>query len=89
MTHKVYVKLNQTFITPFDREDIAELTARLDDVLDFVNGASDRLMTYKIDCPPPAAAEAGGGDCAAGRSICPRRCRCWEAGRNSAALRGD
>jgi predicted phosphate transport protein (TIGR00153 family) len=57
MTHKVYVKLNQTFITPFDREDIAELTSRMDDVLDRVNGASDRLMIYKIDCPPAAAAE--------------------------------
>ncbi len=57
MTHRVYVKLNQTFITPFDREDIHELASRLDDVLDFVNAASDRLITYKIDCPPPAAAE--------------------------------
>ncbi len=57
MTHKLYIKLNQTFITPFDREDIHELAARLDDILDFVNGASDRLLTYKIDCPPPEAAE--------------------------------
>ncbi len=57
MTHQVYVKLNQTFITPFDREDIHELASRLDDILDFVNGASDRLVTYKIDDPPAAAAE--------------------------------
>jgi predicted phosphate transport protein (TIGR00153 family) len=57
MTHKVLVKLNQTFITPFDREDIHELASRLDDVLDFVNAASDRLITYKIDCPPVEAAE--------------------------------
>lgn len=57
MTHKVYIKLNQTFITPFDREDIHELASRLDDVLDFINGASDRLVTYKIGNPPPAAAE--------------------------------
>ena len=57
MTHKLYVKLNQTFITPFDREDIHELASRLDDILDFVNGASDRLLTYKIDDPPAAAAE--------------------------------
>lgn len=57
MTHKVYVKLNQTFITPFDREDIHELASRLDDVLDYVNGASDRLLTYKIENPPVAAAE--------------------------------
>jgi len=57
MTHQVFVRLNQTFITPFDREDIHELASRLDDVLDFVNAASDRLITYKIDCPPAAAAE--------------------------------
>jgi hypothetical protein len=57
MTHKVLVKLNQTFITPFDREDIHELASRLDDVLDFVNAAGDRLITYKIDCPPVEAAE--------------------------------
>ena len=57
MTHKVFVKLNQTFITPFDREDIHELASRLDDILDFVNAASDRLITYKIECPPAAAAE--------------------------------
>jgi len=57
MTHKVYIKLNQTFITPFDREDIHELASRLDDILDFVNGASDRLVTYKIDNPPTAAGE--------------------------------
>ena len=57
MTHQVFVRLNQTFITPFDREDIHELASRLDDILDFVNSASDRLITYKIECPPAAAAE--------------------------------
>ncbi|MGA2992452.1 MAG: DUF47 family protein, partial [Candidatus Korobacteraceae bacterium] len=38
-------------------EDIHELASRLDDILDFVNGASDRLLTYNIDNPPAAAAE--------------------------------
>jgi len=57
MTHQVFVRLNQTFITPFDREDIHELASRLDDILDFVNAASDRLITYKIESPPAAAAE--------------------------------
>lgn len=55
MTHKILVKLNQTFITPFDREDIHALTSSLDDVLDFINGASDRLLTYKITQPSPSA----------------------------------
>jgi predicted phosphate transport protein (TIGR00153 family) len=55
MTHQVLVKLNQTFITPFDREDIHLLASSLDDVLDFVYGASDRLLTYKITQPSPSA----------------------------------
>ena len=37
MTHSIITTLNQTFITPFDREDIHRLTSSLDDVLDFVN----------------------------------------------------
>ncbi len=55
MTHKILIKLNQTFITPFDREDIHLLASSLDDVLDFINGASDRLLTYKITEPSPSA----------------------------------
>ncbi len=55
MTHRILIKLNQTFITPFDREDIHALTSSLDDVLDFINGASDRLLTYKITQPSPSA----------------------------------
>jgi len=57
MTHAVFVKLNQTFITPFDREDIHRLASSLDDVLDFINSAADRIMMYKIKTPPPAAFE--------------------------------
>jgi len=55
MTHRILIKLNQTFITPFDREDIHLLTSSLDDVLDFINGASDRLLTYKITQQSPSA----------------------------------
>jgi len=55
MTHRILVKLNQTFITPFDREDIHLLASSLDDVLDFVYSASDRLLTYKITQPSPSA----------------------------------
>ncbi len=60
MTHAIFTKLNQTFITPFDREDIHTLTSSLDDVLDFVNSAATRLILYKIENPPPAAAELAG-----------------------------
>lgn len=56
-THAIITKLNQTFITPFDREDIHRLASSLDDVLDFVNAAAVRLVMYKITQPPPTAAE--------------------------------
>jgi predicted phosphate transport protein (TIGR00153 family) len=56
MTHAIYTKLNQTFITPFDREDIHRLAATIDDVLDFVYAAGERLVMYKIRAVPPEAA---------------------------------
>lgn len=57
IAHAVFVKLNSSFITPFDREDILTLASSIDDVLDFINAAADRLTTYKI-CNPPAEAVA-------------------------------
>jgi len=59
-THAIITKLNQTFITPFDREDIHRLASSLDDVLDFVNVAATRLSMYKILEPPVASAELAG-----------------------------
>src|SRR5207249_5752227 len=56
-THAIIAKLNQTFITPFDREDIHKLATSLDDVLDFIHAAAERLTMYKITIAPPAAAE--------------------------------
>ena len=60
MTHRILIKLNQTFITPFDREDIHLLASSLDDVLDFVYSASDRLLTYKIDAAFAIGQDTGG-----------------------------
>ena len=59
-THAIITKLNQSFITPFDREDIHRLASSLDDVLDFVNSAALRLVMYKIATPPPVSAELAG-----------------------------
>jgi len=56
MTHNILTKLNQTFITPIDREDIHQLASSLDDVLDFVYAAGVRLIMYKITSAPEAAA---------------------------------
>jgi hypothetical protein len=59
-THAIITKLNQTFITPFDREDIHRLASSLDDVLDYMNAAATRLVMYKILQPPVASAELAG-----------------------------
>jgi len=56
LTHKVLTRLNQTFITPLDREDIHQLASSLDDVLDYIYAAGTRLVMYRISAPPPAAA---------------------------------
>jgi uncharacterized protein len=47
ITVKTYEQLNKSFITPFDREDIHELTAHIDDVVDSINGISRRVFLYK------------------------------------------
>jgi uncharacterized protein len=60
MTHSILVKLNSTFITPFDREDIHALASAMDDVLDYVYAAGERLVMYKIAAAPKAASELAG-----------------------------
>ena len=60
MTHAILVKLNSTFITPFDREDIHALASAMDDVLDYVYAAGERLVMYKIHSAPSAAPELAG-----------------------------
>ena len=57
MTHKVLTRLNQTFITPLDREDIHQLASSLDDVLDYIYAAGARMVMYRISVPPAAAGE--------------------------------
>ena len=47
-------RLNTTFITPIDREDIHALATRLDDVLDFIEAAAERLVVYRIKEPTSA-----------------------------------
>lgn len=46
--HEIYDRLNQTFITPIDPEDIHALAALLDDVLDYIEDASHRMAAYEI-----------------------------------------
>src|SRR3989304_2695227 len=55
LTHGLMMRLNKTFITPMDREDIHALSSALDDVLDLMDGVAGRLITYKIETVPPGA----------------------------------
>lgn len=55
--HEIIKKLNQTFITPIDREDIHTLASELDDVLDAIEGISARLYFFKIKKLTPECIE--------------------------------
>ena len=48
LTHKVATKLNKSFITPFDREDIYALTVALDDVCDYIDAGARAILMYGI-----------------------------------------
>ena len=51
ITHAIVQRLNQTFVTPIDREDIYDLASSLDDVVDFTEEVADYLGLYKIEAP--------------------------------------
>ena len=55
LTHDIVRKLNQTFITPIDREDIHDLASALDDILDSVEAVADRFVVFKVDRPTDTA----------------------------------
>jgi len=55
VTHEIVKRLNTTFITPIDREDIHDLATRLDDVLDYIEAAAERLVVYRIKEPTSAS----------------------------------
>ena len=51
ITHDIIRRLNQTFVTPIDREDIYQLASGLDDVVDYIEEVADFLGLYKIEAP--------------------------------------
>ena len=53
LTHEIIKRLNTTFVTPFDREDIHHLGSSLDDVLDHMEAAAEYLQLHKIEQPLP------------------------------------
>src|SRR5438046_9022254 len=57
ITHDIIRRLNQTFVTPIDREDIYALASALDDVVDYTEEVADYLGLYKIEAPMEQAQE--------------------------------
>jgi predicted phosphate transport protein (TIGR00153 family) len=57
VTHAIMRELNESFITPFDREDIYRLASSLDDVMDAMEAAVDLVVLYKIGELPPEVAD--------------------------------
>lgn len=57
ITHRIIAQLHGTFVTPIDREDIAQLAQRMDDVMDFIEAAAVRIVLYGIDKPTERAKE--------------------------------
>jgi predicted phosphate transport protein (TIGR00153 family) len=51
ITHDIIKRLNNTFVTPIDREDILELASSMDDIVDFTEEVADYLGLYKIEAP--------------------------------------
>jgi predicted phosphate transport protein (TIGR00153 family) len=51
--HETFTRLNQTFITPLDPEDIHNISSALDNVMDGIEDTSHRLVSYRIDPVPP------------------------------------
>ena len=57
ITHQIMEQLHRTFVTPLDREDIALLTERLDDMMDFMEDAANAMLLYRIEQPTIRAQE--------------------------------
>jgi predicted phosphate transport protein (TIGR00153 family) len=57
ITHDIIHRLNQTFVTPFDREDILALASGLDDIVDYIEEVADFLSLYRIEAPMLQAQE--------------------------------
>ena len=55
--HETYRRLNSTFITPLDPEDIHSLSSHLDDVIDGIEDAVHRMVAYRVEPIPPMVVE--------------------------------
>jgi hypothetical protein len=57
LTHDIIKKLNKSFVTPLDREDIYALSAALDDILDLIDASAQRIVMYNVENTTPEAKE--------------------------------
>ena len=57
ITHQLFKRLNSTFVTPLDPEDLHSLGASIDDVIDYIEDGAFRLVAYRIDPVPPGVVE--------------------------------
>lgn len=55
VTHEIFERLNRTFITPLEREDIHQLASNLDDVLDAAEAIGSRIVLFQVGKPAPEA----------------------------------
>ena len=56
-THQIISLLHRTFVTPFDREDIALLAHTMDDIMDYIHASADAMFIYKVSAPTQRAKE--------------------------------
>ncbi|NJC87701.1 MAG: DUF47 domain-containing protein [Desulfuromonas sp.] len=57
LTHDIIKKLNKSFVTPLDREDIYALSGALDDILDLIDASAQRIVMYNVEKTTPEARE--------------------------------
>ena len=75
ITHDIIQRLNSTFVTPIDREDIYALASALDDIVDFIEEIADFLGLYRIEAPMEQAQRDGAASCTSPPARSPARSR--------------
>jgi uncharacterized protein Yka (UPF0111/DUF47 family) len=59
MTHGIIKRLNKSYITPFERFDIYSLAAKMDDIMDMIDSAAQRLVIYNVEKTTPESSRLG------------------------------
>ena len=78
LTHEIIQRLNRTFVTPLDREDIHALARSLDDVMDAIDASATLVRLYRLDTRPLRRARAGADHHGVAPTRSARRCEALE-----------